>query len=75
MDLMTPAQIEERFPIVSRSLVYAACKNGDLPHYRLPAKKGARGKYAIKLDDFLKWLEANRVEGVTEDDGELRHIR
>ncbi|MDB5306079.1 MAG: hypothetical protein JWO38_281 [Gemmataceae bacterium] len=58
-EFLTPAQLAKRFPI-ARSSVYAACQAGLLTHYRLPAKKGARGKYLVKLSDFVAWLESNR---------------
>jgi excisionase family DNA binding protein len=58
---MTPAGLAKKYP-VSRSTLYSACQEGLLPHYRLPAKKGKRGKYLIKESDFLAWLESNRHE-------------
>ncbi len=60
-ELLTPAQLAKKYP-VSRSTLYSACADGLLAHYRLPAKKKSRGKYLIKLSDFLAWLEANRHE-------------
>jgi excisionase family DNA binding protein len=73
--LLTPAQIVKRYP-VSRSTIYAACRDSLLAFYRVPSGRGKRGKYLIKLADFLAWLEANRHEaGEVEDDGELTHIR
>lgn len=63
---LTPAQIAKKYP-VSRSTVYGACTDGLLPHYRVPSRKGARGKVLIKEDDFLAWLESNRHEA-----GEVR---
>ena len=72
---LTPAQIAVSYP-VSKSTIYSACQNGLIPHYRIAAKKGTRGKYLIKLSDFLVWLETNRREvKEIEDDGELLHIR
>ena len=73
MNLMTPAQLAEKYP-VSRSTIYAACRTG-LPHYRVPAKKGKRGKYLIKEDEFLVWLETNRYEPrVVRDDEQLTYL-
>ena len=57
---MTPAQLALKYKIVSRSLLYAACQDGLIPHYRLSAHKGKRGKYAIREADFLAWLETNK---------------
>ncbi len=73
-DLMTPAQLADKYPVVSRSLIYAACQDRELRHYRLPARKGSRGKYAIREQDFVAWLEAHRVEEVA-DGGELKYLR
>ena len=61
MNLLTPAQLADKYP-VSRSMIYSACQEGLLPHYRVPAKRGARGKYLIAESDFLAWLESNRHE-------------
>ena len=75
MSFLTPAQIADQYP-VSKSTIYSACQDGLLPHYRLPARRGRRGKYLIKVADFLAWLEAHRREaGNAEDDGPLTHIR
>ena len=72
---LTPAQLAEKYPI-SRSTLYSACQEGLLPHYRIPAKRGSRGKYIVKESEFLAWLEANRQESMDlADDGDLRHIR
>jgi excisionase family DNA binding protein len=74
-DMLTPKQLAKQYP-VSRSTIYSACQEGLLPHYRLAATRGARGKYLIKRGDFLAWLEANRHEAdEVEDDGKLTHIR
>lgn len=76
MNLMTPSQLVEKYPVVSVSLIYEACKGGLLAHYRLAAKKGRRGKYAIKEEDFLAWLESNRHEGAeADDDGQLTFLK
>lgn len=61
MTLLTPAQLAEKYP-VSKSLIYAACIGGLLTHFRVPATKGARGKYLIDEADFLAWLESNKHE-------------
>ena len=61
-EFWTPAELAGSYP-VSKSLIYGACQTGLLPHYRIPAKRGARGKYLIKIEDFLAWLESNRHEG------------
>lgn len=72
---LTPAQLAEKYPI-SRSTLYSACQEGLLPHYRIPAKRGSRGKYIVKESEFLAWLETNRQESLDlADDGELQHIR
>ena len=59
--LLTPVQLAKKFP-VSRSSIYSACQDGLLSHYRVPAKRGKKGKYLIKLADFEAWLESNRHE-------------
>jgi Helix-turn-helix domain len=75
MKFLTPADIAGNYP-VSRSALYAACRDGLLPYYRVPSRKGARGKYLIKEEDLLAWLESLRIEGCgPEDDGPLEHIR
>ena len=72
---LTPSQLVTKYP-VSRSTIYSACQDGLLAFYRIPAKRGKRGKYLIKECDFLAWLEENRHEaGDAGDDGELTHIR
>jgi len=58
-DFMTPAQLVKKYP-VSKSTIYEAARSGALAHYRIAAKRGARGKYLIKLADFIVWLEGNR---------------
>ncbi len=59
--MLTPAALAAKYP-VSRSTIYSACKDGLLAHYRVPATRGKRGKYLIKEEDFLAWLEGNRHE-------------
>lgn len=66
---LTPLQISKKYP-VSRSTLYEACQDG-LPHYRVPARRGKRGKYLIKESDFLLWLESFRREGAYPDDDDL----
>lgn len=61
-EMLSPARITRRFD-VSRSTVYTACRSGLLPHYRVPARKGARGKYLIKEADLQAWLEALKSPG------------
>lgn len=73
---LTPVQIAERYPL-SKHTVYAACQGGLLTHYRIPSKKGNRGKYLIAEADFLAWLESNkRVAGevVTEEESEFKYL-
>jgi hypothetical protein len=72
--LLTPAQLAGKYP-VSRSTIYSACQEGLLAHYRLPAKKGARGKYLVKETDFLAWLESNRHEAGRGASMPLVHIK
>jgi len=60
--MLSPAQIATDY-LVSRSTVYAACRSGMLTHYRVPAKKGARGKYLVKEVDLLAWLETLKSAG------------
>ena len=69
MNMLTPAQLAAQYP-VSRSTIYSACLSGLLAHYRVPAKKGKRGKYLIKLEDFEKWLEGNRRDATEPQDEE-----
>jgi len=73
-DLKTPAQLSEKYP-VSRSSLYGACADGLLPHYRIPSKKGSRGKFLISEADFLAWLEANRHEAGRGASVPLVHIK
>ena len=61
-EMLSPARITRRFD-VSRSTVYAACRSGLLPHYRVPARQGARGKYLIKEADLQAWLETLKSAG------------
>lgn len=71
---LTPVQLAEKYP-VSLSTIYSACLGGLLAHYRIPAKKGKRGKYLIKHGDFLAWLEANRHEAtVPREDEDLKYL-
>lgn len=63
-EMLSPAGIDAKYSI-SRSTVYAACRAGMLPHYRVPAKKGARGKYLVKEVDLLAWLETLKSAGET----------
>jgi len=46
-----------------------------LPHYRIPSKKGSRGKFLISEADFLAWLEANRHEAGRGASVPLVHIK
>jgi hypothetical protein len=62
LDMLTPRVVEKRYS-VSRSTLYAACRTGQLPHYRVPARKGGRGKYLFRPADVLNWLDALRVDG------------
>lgn len=73
-EFLTPAQLAKDYP-VSKSTLYSAMKDGLLPFYRIPSKRGARGKYLVKLSDFLSWLESNRHEGGATEDGELTFLR
>lgn len=73
-DLFPPAHYAENWP-VSRSTLYGAMKDGLLPFYRLPSRRGRKGKYLIKMADFLAWLESNRHEGGTDEEGPLAIIR
>lgn len=61
-DMLTPRVVEKRYS-VSRSTLYAACRTGQLPHYRVPARTGGRGKYLFRPADVLNWLDALRVDG------------
>lgn len=73
-DLMSPAQLSAKYP-VSRSSLYGACADGLLPHYRIPSKKGGRGKCLISEADFLAWMESNRREGTPGASVPLVHIK
>jgi excisionase family DNA binding protein len=60
---------------VSVSLVYAWCKAGILPHYRL-GRAGKRGKIVIDEDDFDGFLEKMKVNGPhQENEGNLKYIK
>lgn len=73
--LLTPSQLAKKYP-VSRSTIYSACQDGLLSFYRLPSKKGTRGKYLIRESDFVVWLESNRHEaGEPEAEEGLKIIR
>jgi len=75
MNLLTPAQLVEKYTFLSRSAVYGACRDGLLSFYRIPSGHGKRGKYLINEADFLTWLESlHHVNGV-EGDEPLTHIR
>ena len=74
MDLLTPAQLATKHPI-SRSTIYSACQDGLLPHYRVPAKKGQRGKYLIAEAEFLAWLASTRHEAGAGPSVPLAHIK
>lgn len=56
-EMLSPSMIAIRFGI-SRSTVYIASRAGQLPHYRVPARKGARGKYLFREADVIAWLES-----------------
>lgn len=58
--MLSPARITAKYA-VSRSTVYAACRSGQLPHYRVPTRKGSRGKYLFREEDVAAWLESLRV--------------
>lgn len=73
MNLMTPIQLADLYPI-SRSTIYSACQDGLLPHYRVPARKGTRGKVLIAEADFLTWLAGHRHEAGAEASVPLTHI-
>ena len=60
--MLSTAEVAARFS-VSRSTVYAACRSGLLTHYRVPSKKGVRGKYLVKEADLLAWLETLKRAG------------
>jgi excisionase family DNA binding protein len=60
--MLSPADISTRYS-VSRSTTYAACRSGMLAHYRVPSKKGVKGKYLIKESDLLAWLETLKSSG------------
>jgi hypothetical protein len=55
--MMSPGDITAKYAI-SRSTVYAACQSGLLDHYRVPARRGAKGKYLIREADLVGWLES-----------------
>ena len=63
-DLLTLAQVAAKYAI-GRSTVYAASRTGGLPHYRVPAKNGTRGKYLFRELDVAAWLESHRVDTPT----------
>jgi hypothetical protein len=63
--LLSPKQIAEKYPFVSRSLLYLWCEEG-LPHLRLGAKN-RRGKILIDEQDFLAFLETKKVTSRADD--------
>jgi excisionase family DNA binding protein len=73
MVLVTVAQAAER-ACVSESLIYEWIAAGTLACYRL-GKPGKRGCVRIAVQDLEAFLASCRVEGTTEDDEPLRHIR
>ncbi|MBA4190654.1 MAG: hypothetical protein C0467_21930 [Planctomycetaceae bacterium] len=73
-DLKTPAQLSKKYP-VSRSSLYGACADRLLPHYRIPSKKGKRGKCLISEADFIAWMNANRHEAGRGASVPLVHIK
>jgi hypothetical protein len=60
---------------VSRSTLYSAMHDGLLPHFRVPSKRGARGKILVDEADFLAWLVTLKHEGGQLDDGELTFLK
>ena len=72
-DLHPALYYAERYPL-SLSTLYSAMQEGLLPYYRVPSRRGARGKYLIREADFLAWLASLRVEGALVDEGRLRHL-
>jgi hypothetical protein len=68
-DFLTTGQLVKKYPFASLSLVYAACKAGRLPHYRVGKTPGRRGKYVIREADFLAWVESCRVGETRPEDG------
>ena len=62
---MTPEEASTRGR-VSVSLIYAWCKAGALPHYRL-GRAGKRGKIVIDEGDFDAFLEQMKVSGPQPD--------
>ena len=56
-EMLSPARVAAKYA-VSRSTVYAACRTGALTHYRVSARPGARGKYLVKEDDVVAWLDS-----------------
>lgn len=59
-EMLSAAVVARRYG-VSRSTIYTACLEGTLPHYRVPAKPGARGKYLVREADVAAWIESFRV--------------
>ena len=71
---MTPEEASARGR-VSVSLIYAWCKAGALPHYRL-GRAGKRGKIVIDEGDFDAFLEQMKVSGPEqEDQSDLKYIK
>lgn len=58
---LTPREAADRLRI-SRSLIYEACADGSLAHYRV-GRKGRRGKILIDPSDLDVWFTASRVGG------------
>ena len=60
-NFVTPSQLAAKYP-VSRSTIYSACRAGLVTHFRVPSRKGSKGKYVIRESDFLAWLDRNKHE-------------
>jgi excisionase family DNA binding protein len=61
-ELKTPTELAAKYPFLSRSAIYEAIHAEQLPFYRVPTRRGAKGKYLVREADFLAWLESYRHE-------------
>lgn len=62
--MLSPADVAERTGL-SRSVIYRAIENGDLPAYKLC------DRLRVDVDDFEAWKSAHRVEPKPQQQGPM----